>query len=258
MFAASKLKIKDLLKKIIAGIKPSKQLLQNAIASTEERREILKRFEENRNDAIQTVKTEESNIKSLQAHDKEEGIFSKFVGYLNYFRGSDTEKEEVAEKIAYSAGMLSNIGARLATFTTMEKDLTLSVASPLLYYGITSTALSLAGVGSGIAAAYGLYKGEKWLTDSSISEQQQNIDVADDCSTKANAAFQVNQSITKQYAARKFRMYKFGAAFDDENVSESDLYYLDMLLGNTQEQMTSMAFKDKLLAEQQGFIQKSI
>ncbi|WP_339052372.1 ankyrin repeat domain-containing protein [Candidatus Lariskella endosymbiont of Epinotia ramella] len=258
LFAAFKLQIKDLLKKIIPGIKPSKQLLQNAIASTEERRRILEKFEENRNNTIQIAQTEEPNMKSLQAHDKEEGTFSKIVSYFNYFCGSNTEKEEVAEKIAYSAGMLANIGARLATFTTMEKDLTLSVASPLLYYGTTSTALSLAGVGGGIAAAYGLYKGAKWLTDSSIPEQQQNIDVADDCSTKANATFQVNQSITKQYATRKFRMYKLGATFDDENVSESDLYYLDMLSGNTQEQMTSMAFKDKLLAEQQGFIQQSI
>ena len=263
LFAASKLRIKDLLKKIIPGMKPSKELIKAALASItndsgKEINEKMAKLKTDHENAIKIAKAGKLNIGVFEEQGTEETIFSRLVGYGNKILGRNIEKEEAAEKLAHSLGMFANIGAHLATFTAMEKDLTLCVMSPILYYGATSTALSVAGIGGGIAAAaYGIYKGAKWFTESSALELKTATNIADECSTKANKVFLDNQHTIK-YASRKSVVHTSRAAFGDEEVSNADLSYLDLLLGNTQEQEKNIPFQDRLIAEQQRLAQQAI
>lgn len=263
LFAGFKLKIKDLLKKIIPGMKPSKELLKAALASiANDPDKKVNKLAADHKKAIEIAGKEEPNIGISQETDKEERIFSKLVGYgnnlSNKILGSNVSKAQTVEQLAHSLGMVANIGARVVTFTGMENNLTINVVSQLLYYGATSTALSVASIGGGIAAAaYGLYKGAKWLAESSALETKADINIADECSIKANKVFSNSQNIM-QYTGRQSKVHKLRNAFDDEGASESDSSYLDILSGNTAEQETNMAFKDRILAEQERLTQQYI
>ena len=95
------------------------------------------------------------------------------------------------------------------------------------------------------------------FTESSALELKTATNIADECSTKANKVFLDNQHTIK-YASRKSVVHTSRAAFGDEEVSNADLSYLDLLLGNTQEQEKNIPFQDRLIAEQQRLAQQAI
>ena len=105
LFAASKLRIKDLLKKIIPGMKPSKELIKAALASItndsgKEINEKMAKLKTDHENAIKIAKAGKLNIGVFEEQGTEETIFSRLVGYGNKILGRNIEKEEAAEKIS--------------------------------------------------------------------------------------------------------------------------------------------------------------